>query len=491
MMVQILDQFGAAIERPKESRLNQALALRAKFDAAQTTDENSRHWANADLLGPNSELDPLIRQKVRSRARYEAANNTYCAGMLRTLANDTIGTGPGLQMQTGNRDDDSAVEMAWWEWMQSTRFAEKLRLMRISKARDGEIFASLRTNPRAKTPVQLDIQLHEAEMVAHPAMNLTTSSLTDGITLDDFGNPLAYQLLLEHPGERTLNVGGLQSETVRARDMIHLCHVTRAGAARGIPEIMSALPLYAQLRRYTLAVIRCAESAALMSWMIKTQQSPSDPDSAEAFDTISTERGMGMTLPAGWEMQQLKAEQPTDTYPGFKREIINEIARCLGMPANVAAGDSSGYNYSSGRLDHRTYYKGLRVERSYIEANVLDVVFARWFEEARLVPGLLPERFFRTSTAPRYEWRWDGDEHVDPTKEADATETRMAIGISSYPSECAKLGNDWEMVHAQNAQAFGLTVEEYRTRLADRLLGPKAVPPAQAPADNTGDSTDG
>jgi capsid protein len=235
-----------------------------------------------------------------------------------------------------------------------------------------------------------------------------------------------------------------------------------------------------------------------MSWMIKTQQSPSDPDAAEAFDTIDTERGMGMTLPAGWEMQQLKAEQPTNTYPQFKKEIINEIARCLGMPSNVAAGDSSGYNYSSGRLDHRTYYKGLRVERSYIELNVLDRTFARWFAEARLVPGLLPARFFRTDQVPVYEWRWDGDEHVDPTKEADATETRIAIGISSYPDECAKLGNDFEMVHMKNAQALGMTVEEYRTRLADRLLGPKTVPPQQAgqsqPQDDSEDpedSTDG
>ena len=97
-----------------------------------------------------------------------------------------------------------------------------------------------------------------------------------------------------------------------------------------------------------------------------------------------------------------------------------------------------------------------------------------------------------------YEWRWDGDEHVDPTKEADATETRIAIGISSYPDECAKLGNDFEMVHMKNAQALGMTVEEYRTRLADRLLGPKAAPPQQAgqsqPQDDSEDpedSTDG
>lgn len=487
-MMPILDAYGKPIVA--EKRRESFHRVKAKFDAAQTTDENTRHWANADYLGPNSELDPYVRRTLRARSRYEVANNTYAAGMLRTLANDTIGTGPQLQSQTGNREADASIEMRWWEWMQATKFAHKLRVMRESKARDGEVFASLRTNPRLPFPVQLDVQVHESEMVSHPSLSLTTSSLTDGITLDDFGNPIAYTLLLEHPGERIQHIGGLLSETIRAEYMIHLFHATRPGACRGVPEITSALPLYAQLRRYTLAVIRCAESAALMSWMIKTQQSPSDPDAAEPFDTIETERGMGMTLPAGWEMQQLRAEQPTDTYPGFKREIIAEIARCLTMPYNVAAGDSSSYNYSSGRLDHRTYYKSLRVERANIEVLCLDRVFRQWYAEASQIPGYLPPNFV-PQTVPQYEWRWDGDEHVDPTKEADATETRLAIGISSFADECSKLGVDYEAVHQKNADALGLTVKEYRSRLADRLLGPKAVAQAGKPQDTTGDNTDG
>jgi ABC-type branched-subunit amino acid transport system ATPase component len=32
-------------------------------------------------------------------------------------------------------------------------------------------------------------------------------------------------------------------------------------------------------------------------------------------------------------------------------------------PFNVAAGNSSGYNYASGRLDHQTYFKAIREGR--------------------------------------------------------------------------------------------------------------------------------
>jgi hypothetical protein len=37
------------------------------------------------------------------------------------------------------------------------------------------------------------------------------------------------------------------------------------------------------------------------------------------------------------------------------------------MPFNVAAGNSSGYNYASGRLDHQTYFKAIRVEQAQLE----------------------------------------------------------------------------------------------------------------------------
>ena len=68
-------------------------------------------------------------------------------------------------------------------------------------------------------------------------------------------------------------------------------------------------------------------------------------------------------MPGGWRLGQIQAEQPSTTYAEFKKEILNEIARCLNMPYNVAAGNSSGYNYASGRLDHQTYYKSIRVDQ--------------------------------------------------------------------------------------------------------------------------------
>ena len=172
-----------------------------------------------------------------------------------------------------------------------------------------------------------------------------------------------------------------------------------------------------------------------------------------------------------------RAEQPTSTYPQFKREILTEIARCLNIPYNLAAGDSSSYNYSSGRLDHRTYYKALRVERANIEAIALEVLFARWWPLAYALPGYLPESF--GPDVPAHEWRWDGDEHVDPTKEATAAVTRVEYGLTSLGDEAAKLGGDVEVIHRKNADAFGISLDEYQKRLGDKYFGAQVASSSQ------------
>ncbi len=65
--------------------------------------------------------------------------------------------------------------------------------------------------------------------------------------------------------------------------------------------------------------------------------------------------------------------------------MINEIARCLNMPFNIAAGNSSGYNYSWGRLDHHAFFKGIRIDLAYLADVVLDRILKAWIDEAVLI----------------------------------------------------------------------------------------------------------
>jgi len=436
--VQVAD--GARVRTPVFS----LRPLRARYDAAATTDGNRRHWANADGLSADAATNPEVRRVLRNRARYEVANNSYARGIVSTLANDVVGTGPRLQMLTGDPDADRRIETAFADWARTVDLAAKLRTIRMARAESGEGFVLLARNPRHGSPVQLDIRLIEADQVATPDLALNVRGAIDGVVFDDVGNPIEYHILKQHPGDLRW-LSNLEYRRIPAAVVIHYFRADRPGQSRGIPDITPALPLFAQLRRFTLAVISAAETAADFAGVLYTDAPANgEAEDVEPMDAIELEQRMLLTMPGGWKMAQLKAEQPATTYGEFKREILNEIARCLNMPFNVAAGNSSGYNYASGRLDHQTYFKSIRIEQAHIERTVLDRIFEAWLDEAVLVEGLLPQSMRMRDASRSHQWFWDGNEHVDPAKEANAQATRLESRTTSLAREYARQGLDWE-----------------------------------------------
>ena len=156
--------------------------------------------------------------------------------------------------------------------------------------------------------------------------------------------------------------------------------------------------------------------------------------------------------PEGWEPVQLKAEQPVAAFEGFDRRLLGENARCLNMPLNVAAADSSGYNYASGRLDHQVYWRSQDVDRTDLELTVLDRIVQRWAAEAILIDGYLPQEVRYLDTDWSHQWYYDGREHVDPEKEAKAQTVRLTNKTTTYAAEAARSGYaDWQTMMRQQA----------------------------------------
>ena len=449
----------------------------AKYDAAQTTVENRRHWVNADGLSAAAANSAYVRRTLRNRARYETANNSYARGIVDTLANDTIGRGPRFQFLSADLDANQRVENSFAAWAREIRLAEKLRTLRKAKATDGEALAVFTTNRALRHAVKLDVRPFECDHLDTPPFmsQIRDGSIVEGIEFDAERNPAFYHVCRVFPNE----LGALDRgnwDRLPVEKVLHWFTTHRPGQIRGIPDLTPALPLFAQLRRFTLAVLAAAETAADFAGIVYTD-APANGESAEMdpFLPIEIEQRILSTLPAGWKMEQLKAEQPATTYPQFKAELLAEIARCLQMPFNVASGNSSGYNYASGRLDVQVYARAIGVEQDELAIVLLDRIVSAWLDEAALsVPGLLPDARMLPAGL-LYPYFWDGREQVDPAKEANAQATRLANHTTTLASEYAARGIDWREALRQRAAEVQYAAE----------LGLPLAPPGSSGSQST------
>lgn len=455
---------------------NAVRALRAKYDAAQTTDDNIRHWQNADNLSARAANDPAVRNKLRSRSRYEVANNCYARGLSLTLANDCIGTGPRLQLLGKDKPANQLIEREFARWARAVGLAEKLRRLRTARFQDGEGFLVFTLNPKVKHPVKLDVVNIEADRVADPygLHVLESERHTDGITFDEFGNPISYTMLRSFPGEASTR-GTVEADTLDAQFVIHWMRKDRPGQARAVPETTPALPLFSMLRDFKLATLDAAKAAAAVSFVLQMPAGANtgEAEDAEDFEVIEFVRNMGMTLPEGATMSQFESEHPNSTLEMFENVILREIGRCLNVPKAIITGDSSSYNFASGRMDGQIYWKATEVDRRDCEIVVVDPIFAMWQYVAARTPeldGLIPSDFEFD-----HQWFWDGREHVDPTKNATARAMNLASGVTHRGIEYAIEGRDVDYEDDRAAELCGLSVPDYRRRVADKIFGADVV----------------
>lgn len=460
--------------------------LTASYDAAQTNNLNVNHWSAADALAADAANSPAVRKVIRQRARYECSNNCIAKGIGESKAMDLVGCGPRLHIDDERLPAEvrAQVEARVNGWLAEIRLAEKLRTMRRARRVDGESFMVKITNERLKAAVKLDVKLIEAEQVASPQLAMPDALHVDGIDFDRNGNPVAYHVLKGHPGDPGQSADAQRDAIVPAEMVIHWFRQDRPGQHRGISEMTAGLPLYALLRRYNLAVVQAAESAADFAMYMKTTVGAdglvSDGDDVvevpNAFDLFPLQRNIVTTLPDGYDIGQTKPEQPTNTHDKFVVAIVREIARNENVSLNVALGDSGQSSFSSGQLDHRIYFRPLEVERSELDGLVLDNLLADWLREAVLIEGYLPQEMRTRSFGMEisHTWCWDSNELGDPLKLAASKATLLKNGLTTIPELYAARNQDWRKAFSAAAASMGLTFEEYQEMVRDAIFAGSA-----------------
>jgi lambda family phage portal protein len=441
--------------------------VKAKYDAAQTNYDNQRHWAAADDLSARSANSAHVRRQLRKRSRYEIANNSYARGIVSTLANYTIGSGPspGLTYMGADLEREEVSEIAsqvgrlFYAWWTEADIPTKLQTAAIAVPQDGEAFFTKFTslNPFWRSPVRLNVRLLEADHFETDSVIAQLGVDESATELDANGEVMAYYVLPNHPGD--LFAPFQTAQRVSARDVYHLFRADRPGQLRGIPWLTPSLGIFAQLRRFVLATLTAAETAADHAAVLEQMAASDDEDQAEPWERMEIERGAMVTLPAGAKLSQFKAEHPNATFEQFVTSMVREAARCVDMPA-VLAIDASKYNYASGRLDLQAFWRTRSAERVLIyERQFLDPLYRDWLDEALLIPDYLPPAFVETVQDWAPIWRWTEAEHVDRSKEATGQATELANHTTTLAREYARRGLDWEDELKQRARELQLMRE--------------------------------
>lgn len=474
------------------------------FDAARQDRFGDDHFRYADNGSADAHATPATRAELRNRSRLESANNGWLKGMGRTYKNELVGTGPRLQILETDGEVARELEKKFHQWLRDIRFAKKFRTLKLAKRVDGEglavFYPILNEDARArfKNPVKIGLRLLECDRLTdiYAGIGLEDKSgFVDGIKYDAYGEPIQYRFLKEHPGSMKgiAALGDNPYQIVDAKWVVHDFEIDRAEQTRGVTEYQPILIVAYLMRQYAISVVKAARNAARLFGFISTGLPPIpkqldngdlEEQRCEPGATMALEDDLMKVLPDGYSASLVKSEQPTASHKEFMRAGVNELGRPVGMPLNKSSGNSSDYNYSSGRMDWQGWQKEITVERSDDEAEICDKAFELWLSEAVLVEGYLsdaarnligPDEY---PPLPEHKWHWDGFEHVDPQKEAYAQTERLRNGTSHHSKEWAKSGSDARQELETAAQVLGVSVGEYQQLIRQYLFG---APPAQQP----------
>ncbi len=468
---------------------------------------------------------------LRARARDLARNAPLAGAALNAQVTNVVGTGLSMQAQPdaaalGLTDDEARewadhAEREWRLFAESTNcdatrtqdFYGLTALVFRSALESGDAAAIMPFIRRQNHPYALAIQIIEADRLCNPDWKADTERLIAGIELDSWGAPVAYHFSDKHPGARG-RVAGAKWQRVTAfgsstgrRNVLHLFDRRRPGQIRGVPCLAPVIEPLKQLQRYTDAELQAAVVNAMFAVFVKMD--------ADAFDSLFDDSGKAQYLQSSmsWDgtipeanfdkpskaINLLPGESVESGAPGrpnalfdpFVQSIIRQVGSLLEIPFEVLIKHYTA-SYSAARAALLDAWRFFRGRRDWIAGAFCQPVYEAFLEEAisngRIVaPGFFsdPAKRKAWSTAA---WVGDGPGSIDPVKEVDAAEKRIALGISTISAESILHdGVDWRAKHKQRAIEVAARREDGVTESAPE---PPDEPKDDTPEDKKEDARD-
>lgn len=461
--------------------------------------------ADSDLLPEKGLLDARSRDMVRNEPVAKSGSNM--------LLDMIVGTGVTVQPRPDYRALGISKEAAD-EWSSvvkdlvhdhiDSRFLDagghgaqldQMRLLLRTKILYGEFALLPHYLPdRPGTMFGTCFQPVDPDRICNANNMPDTIDVRSGVRIDEYGGALAYQVRRAHEADGVFgfNPGMYEWDEIPAYDdfgrprFILAFEKERPDQHRGVPLLSTVMSKFKLASEYETAEAQAALANALVaavseSSMDMTQLLDLFGGDAESYmqERASYQvrmQGGGLVLPLfpGDKFASHAPSRPNTAFPAFMDALHRHIsAGGFELPKNFVLRDFDGGSYVSLKMAFNTAQRTVASAREWFKTHYLNVVYSMILEEA-VGRGMIdaPNFYERRRAWTRCNWIFDGAGWLDPVREAQAAQLRMAIGISTLQDECGEQGKDWEEVIDQRAaeqsrmRELGLDMAKLQTSIA-------------------------
>lgn len=441
-----------------------------------------------DAGGAEDDID-LHASALRKRAR-----DLYEGGGLgrsgpTTLATSVVGWGiqpkPKIDADALGMTDEAAQEAErkilrefrlWAEnqMCDATRqqnFYGMQQLAFLSMLMSGDVFALFGMKQNGRTPYQTVIRLIEADRVCTPDSAGDSESadldngnrIIDGVEISPDGEVLRYHVANKNPSSGS---GDQETEWVSVEafgkdtglpNILHVMAMERPEQRRGVPFVSSVIEMTKQFTRYMNAELAANVVSAMLTCFITSsaddgkfglEDAVAESDKVTDDDLhIELAPGAIYNLPPGKRIETVNPLRSNAQFENFVQTMITVIAASMDIPKEVLIKKYDS-NYTAARASLLDFWRTVRVHRTRFNEMFNQPIYEQWLAEAVSLGRVDAPGFF-DDPATRQAWCgcvWMGASmgHVDPLKEVNAAERRIANNITTQEQEASEYnGNDW------------------------------------------------
>ncbi len=427
---------------------------------------------------------------LRKRSRDLYAGGGLARSGIATMTTNVVGWGiqpkPKIDGELLGMSDEACDE---WErnalrefnlWAESTMCdAERQKdfytcqeLAFRSMLVSGDVFVLFGMKENPVTPYQTVLRVLEADRISTPDGSEGESEskeldgggrIVDGVEIDREGAVVRYHIASRHPllGETTTTLEWTAVEAYgKDTGMPNILHVMtweRPEQRRGVPFVSAQIEQIKQLDRYITSELAANVVSSMLTAFLTSDEEDGNvglEDSVNEEDKV-TDDGLSLELapgaiydlPPGKKVTSVNPIRSNSAFESFVRMMITIIGASKEIPMEVLLKKYDS-NYTAARGAMLDFWKSVRVNRTRFNKQFNQPTYEMWLAEA-VATGRIEAPGFFDDPAIRKAWcgcKWMGVSmgHVDPLKEVNAAEKRIANNISTQEQEASEYnGNDW------------------------------------------------